>query len=171
MNPSGVGSDTGPLTWSISYYPFIGPGPQWGTPGYTFGEGQTTSPPKDTGANIGGVWQPSTSGGAGYGATLSWGLTCSSNTIQSIRQLLQRWKSAASYYPNIIISFDGGDSSSGSAYSPNSTPGSGNPDGTFGSVGAISNGVWVPTRKINSSFDAFCQGTGYARACSIENVT
>jgi hypothetical protein len=32
-------------------------------------------------------------------------------------------------------------------------------------------GVRVPTRKISSSYDAYCRGTGSWRSCLVENVT
>jgi hypothetical protein len=174
-NPAGVSPDAS-LKWSIGAYPWIGPdwsegsldGSKWGQ-----GEDLTTTPPstppKDTGTNVGGVWQPTLVGT--YGCTGSWGLTCPSTTIQSIRRLLKRWKSAATYYPNIIVAFDGGTGAAGSAYSSNSTPGAGNPDGSFGPVGKLVGGVWVPTRGIASPFDAYCQGTGTHVSCSVENVT
>jgi hypothetical protein len=169
-NPNGVTFDGGPLTWSIISYPFIAPGPPWGQGAYVFGQGQTATPPLDTGSNVGGVWQP-TESSAGVGPTISWGLSCSSQVIQSIRLLLKRWKSAATFYPDIIVCFDGGTGVAGNAYSPLSSPGSGNPDGTFGSRGKNVNGVWVPTRFIASNFDAYCQGTGTWNACSVENQT
>jgi hypothetical protein len=169
-NPNGVAMDSGPLTWSISYYPFIGPGPVYGAPGYVYGQGQLTTPPIDNGTTTGGVWQPSITGET-YGTSISWGLSVSTLVIQSIRQILKAWKSAGTYYPNIIIAFDGGTGVAGSAYSPNSSPGSGNPDGTFGSVGKNVNGVWVPTRLITSSFDAYCQGTGTSQQCTVRNIT
>jgi hypothetical protein len=168
-NPAGVINDIGPVTWSVGSYPFIGPGPAWGAPGYVFGQGQATPPPLDTGRNVQGVWQP-TLANSGYGTSLSWGLTCSAQTIESIRLLLKRWKSAATYYPDIIVAFDGVDGELGSAYSPNSTPGLGNPDGTFGGRGKRVNGVWVPNRLIRSPFTAYCQGTGSWQYCSVPNV-
>lgn len=181
-NPAGSVA-AGPFQWSISSYPFIGPA-IWGRgalDGSKFGEGEdlTTTPPStpplDTGSNVGGVWQPTLTGT--YGCIRSWGLTCPSTTIQTIRRLLKRWKSGATYYPNIIVAFDGGTGVAGSAYSPNSATGSGNPDGSFGSVGRNVGGVWVPTRATPGltsapvGFDAYCQGTGTHVACSVENVT
>jgi hypothetical protein len=169
-NVNQVTFDAGPNAWSIGEYPFIGPGPVWGAPGYVFGQGQASTPPVDIGSDVGGVWQP-TGSSATYGTTLSWGLTCSSETVQSIRLLLQRWKSAATYYPNIIVAFDGGTGAAGSAYSPNSAPGAGNPDGSFGGHGKTVSGVWTPNRLITSPFDCYCQGTGSHNNCSVENVT
>jgi hypothetical protein len=168
-NPSGVGSDAGPLTWSVGQYPSIAPGPVWGQSGYVFGQGQSSTPPISTGSNIRGVWSPGSN--VGTDPTISWGLNVSSQIIQSIRALLQQWKSAGTYYESIIISFDVGAYASGSAYSPNSTPGSGNPDGTFGGRGKNVNGVWSPTRQVYSTYDAHCQGTGTWNACSVPNVS
>jgi hypothetical protein len=136
-NPSAIAADT--ISWSISQYPFIGPAPVWGSPGF--------------------VW------GAGY----TWGVNVSSFVIQSIRQLVQRWKAASTYYPNIIVSFGGGDATAGNEFSPNSAQGSGNPDGTWGGTsggpGKLVNGVWVPARQTVSPFTAFCDGTGVAIQC------
>ncbi len=160
-NPPGVILDTGPLTWSIGKYPWISPGPTWGTSGVVFGQGQTSTPTKDTGSNVGGVWQPTTSSTA-FGTSLSWGLSVSNLVIQTIRQIVQYRKSAATYYPNFIVCFD-----------PTEClpTGSHNPTGASGGLGMLVAGVWVPTRQIVSPFDCFTQGTGSARACCVENVT
>lgn len=170
-NPAGVASDAGPLTWSIGAYPFIGPGPAWGAPGYVFGQGELVTPPADTGSNVGGVWQPSATVGSTSLPSISWGLNVSSLVLVSIRGILKTWKSAGTYYPEIVVAFDCGTGVAGSAYSPNSAQGSGNPDGTFGSVGKLVAGVWVPTRLITNTWDCYCQGTGVAQNCSVENLT
>jgi hypothetical protein len=170
-NPTGVASDAGPLTWTIGAYPFIGPGLPYGAPGVIYGQGELSIPPLDTGSNIGGVWQPNGGIAPGQGKLTSWGLNVSANEIASIRALVKTWKSARTYVPNIIIAFDAGTGIAGSAYSPNSAEGSGNPDGSFGQVGSNVNGVWVPTRLITSAFDCYCQGTGTAQSCSVENVS
>jgi hypothetical protein len=169
-NPAGVASDTGPLTWSISSYPWIAPGMVRGAPGTTYGQGANPLPPQDTGSLIQGVWQPSTASGP-YGVTASYGLSCSAQTITSIRQILTRWKAAQQYYPNIIVVFDGSTGVAGSAYSPLSSGGSGNPDGTFGPTGKNTAGVWGPTRLISSVSDCYCGGTGTRSNCTVENVT
>src|SRR6185312_4098640 len=170
-NPGGVASDAGPLAWTVGAYPFIGPGPAWGAPGYIFGQGELQAPPVDIGRNIGGVWRPSGVVGPTSQPTLSWGLTCGSAVIASIRGIVKLWKSAGTYYPIFVVAFDCGDGTAGSAYSPNSSEGSGNPDGTFGSHGKNVGGVWVPTRRITSAWDCYCQGTGTAQNCSVENIT
>jgi hypothetical protein len=168
-NPGGVTSDTG-LAWSIGAYPWIGPGPARGAPGVVYGQGETSAPAVDTGRVFGGVWQPSGATAQGLGPLISWGLNVSSQVIQSIRGIVRTWKSASTYYPNIVVAFDSGTGVAGSPYSPNSTEGSGNPAGTFGQVGSNVSGVWSPTRLITSTYDAFCQGTGSYQACSVENV-
>ena len=167
--PKGVPADAGPLTWSVGAYPFVGPGQVWGAPGSTFGQGELQPPPIDTGSNVGGVWQPTLSGTSN--PTASWGLTCSAQLVTSLRQILKSWKSARTYYDQIVFAFDGGTGVAGDAYSANSGIGSGNPDGTFGSVGMLQEGVWVPTRIIESHYDAYCQGTGSWNQCTVPNVT
>ena len=107
---------------------------------------------------MGGVWQPTTLGSP---SVISWGLDVAAAVIQSIRGLLRQWKSASTWYHDIIICFDGGSGVAGDAYSPLSSPGSGNPDGTFGGHGKNVAGVWVPNRLISSPFDAYCQGTAF----------
>ena len=136
-----------------------------------FGQGELTIPPVDTGANIGGVWQPSAVVGATSLPSISWGLTRSSLVVVSLRAIVKTWKSAGTYYPYLVFAFDAGDGTAGSAYSPNSAEGSGNPDGSFGSVGANVGGVWVPTRLIASAWDCYVQGTGIAQDCGVENTT
>ena len=178
-NPNGTGAD-GPLVWSIGAYPFIGPGPAWGAPGYVFGQGEQTPPgppPPDTGVNLGGVWQPSTSIVTATAPTISWGLNCRADTFATLRKILRTWKSAATYYQHIIVAFDCGTGAPGNAYSPNSAQGAGNPDGTFGQLGKNVSGVWVPSRVIPGNpsapylWDCYCQGTGTRDHCSVENLT
>jgi hypothetical protein len=170
-NPTGVASDTGPLTWSVATYPWMAPGPAFGTPNLLWGQGELTPPTIDTGSNVGGIWQPTTLPGSGSSPIISWGLSISANLIVSIRGILKTWKSGGTYYPNIIISFGGGNNAAGNAYSPLSAEGSGNPNGTFGSVGSNVSGTWEPTRYINNVWDCFCQGTGVAVGCGVENYT
>jgi hypothetical protein len=181
-NTGGVASDAGPLTWSVSAYPFIGPGLPWGTPGMVWGQGELSPPAATLGQNVGGVWVPSVTQIPGSGALGSWGLggvssaanpfaMLSPNTLISIRGLVSQWKSAETYYPHFVVTFDGAGGAAGSAYSPNSIEGSGNPDGSFGSVGHNVSGVWVPTRLVTSPFDCYVQGTGRAQNCAVENIT
>lgn len=100
----------------------------------------------------------------------TWGVNCSHLVIESIRAILQRWKSAATYYPNIIISFGGGDGTAGNEFSPLSGLGTGNPDGTWGGPGKLVSGVWVPARQTVNPFTAFCDGTGIAVDCYEKNI-
>jgi len=165
------GSDANPLTWSIAAYPWIAPGPAWGTPGMVWGEGEAVLPAVDTGSNVGGVWRPTLLAPVGATPTFSWGLYVSTNVLATIRGLVKTWKSAGTYYPNFVVAYDAGDGTAGSAYSPNSGEGAGNPDGSFGSVGKNVGGVWVPTRLITSEWDCYVQGTGTAVNCGVENIT
>jgi hypothetical protein len=168
-NPDGVPSDTGPLEWTLSSYPFLAPGPVYGAPGVVYGQGQTNTPPLDTGSNVGGVWQPTTSS-QGFASSLAWGLASGNAltpnpaaTIASLRAILRAWKSARTYYPSILVSFGA------SEFYPLS--GAANPTGTMGSHGQNVAGVWVPTTAGSSTSDAFCQGTGRWVNCSVQNVT
>jgi hypothetical protein len=103
--------------------------------------------------------------------SFQWGVTVDPNLIISIRQLVQRWKSAGTYYPYIIVSFGGSSGVPGSEFSPNSVQGSGNPDGTWGGNGHNVGGVWVPSKKPINKFTSFCDGTGQYVQCTVQNVT
>ena len=142
-NPNAAFPDSGGF-WSIGSYPWIGPALPWGSP---------TAPAFSA------------------TSTVSFALNCSSALIQSIRQIVKKRKAAHAYYPHIIVAFDGGTGATGSAYSPSSAQGAGNPDGSFGASGKNVAGVWVPTRLISSTFDAYCDGTGQYANCSVQNVT
>ena len=173
-NASVVVPDTGPLTWSVSAYPFLAPGPVWGSPGVVFGQGELQTPALDYGSTLQGVWQPTLSS-ASY-PTLAWGLTAPTGqvptqTLETIRGLVRQWKSAGTFYESIVVAFDGGTGVATSAYSPLSAAGFGNPGGNFGGHGVLASGVWYPNRSISSTFDAYCQGTGTWRGCSVPNVT
>lgn len=145
-NPAAVAPDAnnGTITYSVSAYPYIGPGPVWGSPSFVWGES-------------------------------TWGVTCSEQVIQSLRQILSRWKSSQTYYPNIIVSFRGGGGVAGNEFSPLSSQGTGNPNGTWADYGYIVNGCFVPSRIGSvadvSPFTAFCDGTGLAVRCYEKNVT
>ena len=167
-NPAGV-VDASALAWSISYYPTIGPAMPWGSPGTTFGEGEISTPSVDTGSLVGGVWRPTTAPSAETSPARSWGLSCPPAKIETVRQALRKWRSATTWYVDIVVAFDGSTGVPGSAFSPNSSQGSGNPDGSFGSPGQNTNGVWVPTHGISSPFDAYCQGIGKWVLCSVPN--
>ena len=167
--------DAGPLTWIVSAYPWIAPGPTWGTTGVVWGQGESlgttppSTPPVDTGTNVGGCWRPT--GVGAYGADLSFGLSCPSTTIASIRAIAQRWKRSGMWIHDIVVAFDGGQGVTTDAFSPLGIPGVGNANGNMGSRGANVAGVWVPTRKLLSQYDAWCGGTGRAVNCSVETVT
>jgi hypothetical protein len=167
--PNAVAGD-GPLTWSIGSYPIVGPAPVFGAPGFNWGDGETTVPPVDTGSNVGGVWRPATRQSS-YGVARSWGLNVPTATMAGVRQLLNQWKSRNTYYPHIIVAFDGQDSRAGAAFSPWSAQGTGNPDGTFGSPGKNVGGVWAPARLVSSTYDCYCDGTGLYSQCSVHNQT
>jgi hypothetical protein len=154
-NAPGLSGDT--FNWSISAYPFIAPGLVWGAPGQVFGEGDLGLPAPDQGSLQGGMWAPTVAGSPL--PVVSWGLSCPESLIDTIRLLLARWKGAGTWYSHIVVAFDGAVGAQGAAFSPNSTPGSGNPNGTFGPEGQNSAGVWVPTRLVSSYSNAWCGGT------------
>lgn len=143
-NP-GVASDAnnGAIHWALSAYPFFRPVQVWGAPTKVWGSG---------------TWG------------IEWAGHDTTATIDSIRAILRTWKSARTYYPNIIVAFDGGDGTAGNAFSPLSSLGGGNPNGDFADYGHNVNGVWVPRRSI-SSFDAFLDGSGRYVSCNVHNVT
>jgi hypothetical protein len=107
-------------------------------------------------------------GSSAWGA-FQWGVTCSVDIITSIRQLVRRWKSAGTYYENIIVSFGGADGTAGSEFSPLSAVGSGNPNGDFAPCGHNVNGVWVP-RQSTDARTSFLDGTGQYVECTEQNV-
>lgn len=146
-NSSAVTPDAnnGAITWTIGSYPAVGPQAAWGTPGRTWGQ----------------------SGSA-------WGVSVSSAYIAGLRSLVRLWKTANSFFPWIIISFAGGDGSTGLEFSPNSTPGAGNPDGTWATWAKRVNGVSVRARDTSigvSKFDAFCDGTAIYQQCWVPTGT
>jgi len=142
-NPNAVAFDAnnGSLTWSIGHYPFITPAPVWGAPGRT------------------------------WGTSSQWGVVVDPQILISIRAILQRWKAANAYYPHIIVSFGGADGTAGSEFSPLSSIGAGNPDGTWGSYGKNVNGVWVTAKQPLSPFTSFLDGTGQYVNCTEQNIS
>jgi hypothetical protein len=108
-------------------------GPVWGYPGYVWGD-----------------------------TTISWGLNIAPSVIVGLRILLKRWKSAGSYYPNIIVCFAGGDSGTGTELSPNSTLFTGNPNQDWGRHGKIVAGVYSAARSTNCRF---VQGSAEYNQC------
>ena len=88
----------------------------------------------------------------GTDATISIGTNTPANTWQLLRSLVAQWKSANTYYPFFILNFGGSTGVAGSEFSPNSTQGSGNPDGTWGSWAKTVNGVAVSSRASDSRY-------------------
>ncbi len=103
--------------------------------------------------------------------SFTWGVSCSPDVITSIRQIVQRWKGAGTYYPNIIISFQSGNGAAGQDFAVGSAQGAGNPDGTWGGIGKLVDGVWVPAKTPQNLATAFCDGTGRAIRCYEKNQT
>lgn len=106
----------------------IGAGPTFGTAGVTFGQ-----------------------------QTISIGTNTPASTWQVLRSLVSLWKSANTYFPWFVLDFSGNTGVAGQAFSPNSSQGSGNPDGTWGSWAKTVNGVAVAAR---SSSSRYVDGTG-----------
>lgn len=144
-----VDSNNGSIAWSVATYPFISPAPVWGSPDFVWGEG---------------AW------GIRHINSLS-GDDDSVQIIKSIRQILQTWKNTSSYYPNILVSFGGGDGTAGNEFSPLSTSSTGNPSGDWDLLGKLSSGAWVPTRAPLNQFTSFCDGTGISVSCYEKNRT
>lgn len=136
-NPSAVAADAnnGTISWTLGSYPAVGPAPAFGTPGATIGTN----------------------------SSISIGLSVSNQFISGLRGLVRLWKSANNFVPWMIVSFGGVDGTAGKEFSPLSTQGSGNPDGTWATWAKTSAGVSVAARSTGttsaSKFDAFCDGT------------
>jgi hypothetical protein len=100
--------------------------------------------------------------------SISIGFNISSSFFNSLRSLIRIWKSANTYYPWFIFSFNAGAGGIGDDYSPNSSIGAGNPDGTWGRWGKTVAGVVVQSRPDDSRF---VDGTGIYQMCSIHTGT
>lgn len=149
-NPLAIASPepgNGALVWSIGRYPFLRPGPVWGSNSFVWGTSTWGLSASDT-----------------YGGDIG-----AQNIVQTLRLILKRWKGANTFYPHIIISFGGGDATAGNEFSPLSSQGSGNPDGTWLELGAIVAGRCEPRRNYPTSFVAFCDGSGLAVQCYEKN--
>jgi hypothetical protein len=118
----------------------------------------------------------------GGNSNMGWGLqlpgTPNSASVagyfQQLRALVSLWKSAQTYYPNIIVCFGGQSQAPGAEFSPWSFAGSGNPDGSWGSWAKIVNGQYVPARVTGiqlGGFDAFADGTASVLPNSYVKVT
>lgn len=142
-NP-GVAPDAnnGAIVWSVESYPFFRPTQPYGAPTFVWGSG---------------FWG------------VEWAGHDTVATIASIRAILQRWKSARTYYPYILVSFNGRDGTAGSQFSPLSG-GADNPHANFGDYGSNSSGVWIP-RAPGYPLTAFLDGTGKYVQCNVQNVT
>ena len=154
--PGGSAPDAsnGAIDWSIAYYPGFQPAPVLGFPG---------APALGSNTNIAVGVQlpgpPNSVNTAGYFAQL--------------RALVRLWKSAQTFYPWFILSFGGQDQSPGSEFSPWSSQGSGNPDGTWAHWSKVVNGVRVATRVTGvqaGMFDCFIDGTGFYVNCNEPNT-
>jgi hypothetical protein len=146
-NPGAIAPDanSGAIAWSVSRYPFLAPAGVYGAPNTHWG---------DDGLQWGVRW-------AGHDVP---------QTLTSIRQILSRWKEAKTYYPNILVSFDGGDGTPGNQFSPLDAIGVGNPNGDYGDYGLNVNGTWVQ-RGFAYPLTAFIDGTGEYVRCNVHNVT
>lgn len=98
----------------------------------------------------------------------SWGLNVDPSTFQIMRILVRLWKSAGTYYNFFIISWNSGDGGAGDDFSPYSSPGSGNPDGTWGRWGILSGGVYQQARP---DTDRFVDGTAIYQDCTVPTGT
>ena len=141
-NSAAVAPDgnNGSIHWTLGSFPAIGPGTVWGAPGATWGGNPN----------------------------ISWGLNVSSSYVQGLQALVRLWKSAEGFYPNIIFSFGGGDGTAGNDFSPYSSIGSGNPDGTWGTWAKTSNNLVVPARTTPSTWskwNAFADGVVIYQNC------
>lgn len=140
-NPLAAAGDT--VDWEIGRYQYLQPAPVWGSNSFVWGQGNW------------GVTSPDSIGGAAYARQI----------IETARLILKRWKSAGTYYPNIIICFQGGDGTSGYRYSPLNAADGRNPDGTFGEPGYPYAGAWLIGRQYLNDHSAYCDGTGDSPQC------
>lgn len=85
---------------------------------------------------------------------ISWGFNIPSSFFAGLRRTVRQWKSAGTYYPWVIFSFaPGNNAGTVSPLGPSSTPGVGNPDGTWGHWGTVNgNGFFVPSRPSTFRF-------------------
>lgn len=144
-NPSGGSTDAnnGSLVWSLANYPTVAPAPVIGAPGVTIGSNSNIA----------------------IGLQIEAPIT---NTVQasayftSLQPVVRLWKSASTFYPGFIHSFGGGDQTTGYEFSPNSSSGAGNPDGTWGTGLKVVAGETVASQVTNvpmGRFSVVCDGT------------
>ncbi len=98
----------------------------------------------------------------------SWGIEISPNFFIEFRNMIRVWKSSTTHYPWFIFNFAPGTGDVGDRLSPNSNPGSGNPNGTWGEWGIIVDGVYVPSRPDDCRF---VDGTGEYINCTEQSGT
>lgn len=126
-------------TWLTVFLPAdspVQPGPAWGASGYVWGD-----------------------------TSISWGFGNPAALFTAFRALVFLWKSATTWYPWFIFSFNVNDSSAGNECSPNSGIGTGNADQTWQRFGTTVAGVRVPSRPAGTRF---MWGTGiYSSNCTI----
>ncbi len=84
-------------------------------------------------------------------ADMSWGINQPPELFEPLRNLIRLWKTTSAWYQWFIFSWNGGDGFTGD-YNPYNTPGSGNPDATWGRWGKVVNGVYVQSRDVDSRF-------------------
>lgn len=101
-------------------------------------------------------------------STISIGFNKPSSFFTPLRNLIRLWKSGNTYYQWFIFSFNSNNGSTGSEMSPNSSPGSGNPDGTWGNWGTNVAGLYGPSRPSDCRF---VDGTGIYQQCFVHTGT
>lgn len=124
----GPDANNGAIAWNVRKFEGLAPGPAWGAPGATWGD-----------------------------MSRSWGLANPPGVMSGVLSILREWQSAHSFYPETVICFSGANGVAGADFSPYSTPGAGNPDGTWAHFSKIVGGVSVPARVFTGNYDA-----GYA---------
>jgi hypothetical protein len=82
----------------------------------------------------------------------SWGFNVEQPFFDGLRSILLLWKSANTFYPWVQWCLTPNDSTAGSEISPLSSPGSGNPNGTWGRWGTVIGGVYSASRPQDMRF-------------------
>jgi hypothetical protein len=158
-NPQAVTTDAhnGALSWTIVQYPTIAPAPVFGAPGCVIGPSATSA--------MTGQW---------VGKNISVGLAIPPGIITGMRNILWTWKSATTFYVNIIFSFGGSDGRAGSDFSPLSSEGAGNPNGYWNTWAVNKNGIMQASRVTGTAlgkFNAFADGTAIYQQCYVPTGT
>jgi hypothetical protein len=132
----GPDANDGTISWSVKEYPTVSPGPSWGSPGMVWGD-----------------------------PTRSWGLANPPGVMAGVREILREWQSAHSLYVDIVLVFSGGTGAAGEDFSPYSTSGAGNPDGTWehfskidGSGNSVPARIFTGTSTPYQKFNCFAGG-------------